>query len=303
MTNQEKIKGILRLILMLSGQKKYSLSEIRERLQVSERTVFRYFDVIEGSGFLLERNNGYRLQKEAQTVKDLNALFHFTEAEIFAIHHFLNNSNTKTSISEKLIRKLHTLYDFKVLDRLNKKSELIHINRLKTAIQTKKQVVLSEYRSSNSQKIRDRKVEPFAFLPDYRGVWCYDNEDKKCKQFYLSRIKEVNPTKTGWFYWESHQIPFTDAFRMGAAEAKTKVKLQMSLKAYNLLKDEYPAAIQFVTRNGENYNAEIPVAAFEGAGRFVMGLPGEVHVLGPKEFKAYLNEKRQLFITLTEFDS
>src|SRR5690606_318747 len=137
MTNQEKIKGILRLILMLSGQKKYSMLEIRERLQVSERTVFRYFEVIEDSGFLLERNNGYRLQKEAQTIKDLNALFHFTEAEIFAIHHFLNNSNTKTSISEKLIRKLHTLYDFKVLDRLNKKSELIHINRLKTAIQTK----------------------------------------------------------------------------------------------------------------------------------------------------------------------
>src|SRR5690606_40198276 len=71
MTNQEKIKGILRLILMLSGQKKYSLQEIRDRVQVSERTVFRYFEVIEDSGFLLERNNGYRLQKEAQTVKEL----------------------------------------------------------------------------------------------------------------------------------------------------------------------------------------------------------------------------------------
>ncbi len=299
MTNQEKIKGILRLILMLSGQKKYSLQEIRDRVQVSERTVFRYFEVIEDSGFLLERNNGYRLQKEAQTVKELNALFHFTEAEIFAIHHILDTSSTKTTISEKLIKKLHTLYDFKVLDRLNKKSELVHIDKLKKAIQTKKQVVLGEYRSSNSKLIRDRKVEPFAFLPDYRGVWCFDTEDGTSKQFYLSRIKEVQPTDSNWLFSEQHRIPFTDAFRMGAAEVKTTIHLRMDLKAYNLLKDEYPAAIQFVARNGENYDAEIPVAAFEGVGRFVMGLPGEVHVLGPQEFKTYLNEK----VKLSKYDT
>lgn len=303
MTHQEKIKGILRLILMLSGTKKYRMEEIKDRLQVSERTIFRYFDVIEGTGFLLERGNGYRLKKEAQTIKNLNGLFHFTEAEIFAINHLLEESDIKTPSYKKLIKKLHALYDFKALNRMNKKSDLVHIDQLKGAIEGKKQVVLKNYRSSNSKKIRDRKVEPFAFLPDYSGVWCFDTEDRKTKQFYLSRIKEVQPTATNWFYAEKHQIPFTDAFRMGAAEAKTTVHLQMSLKAYNLLKDEYPVAIPFVACNGESYKAEIPVAAFEGVGRFVMGLPGEVTVLGPQEFKTYLKEKGKLFLSLTEFDS
>src|SRR5690554_2312166 len=121
MTNQEKITGLLRLILMLSGTKKYRMEEIKNKLQVSERTVFRYFEVIEETGFLLERGSGYRLKKEAQDIKNLNALFHFTEEEIFAINHLLEESEIKTPSSQKLIKKLHALYDFKMLDRMNKK--------------------------------------------------------------------------------------------------------------------------------------------------------------------------------------
>ena len=270
MTDQERLQQAFRLTILLSGSRKFRRDELMERLNVSERTVYRYLRIIKNAGFILKQKEGYYwLRKEDPTLTNLNALFHFTEEEMFAIHHLLENAKTKAS--EKLIKKLHALYDFKALERINRKSELVHIDKLKAAIQQKKQVVLSEYRSSNSQKIRDRKVEPFAFLPDYRGVWCFDNEDKMTKQFYLSRIKEVLPTEISWFYREMHQIPFTDAFRMGAAEVRAKVKLQ-NLKAYNLLKDEYPLAIQFVTQNGRNFRAEIPVAAFEGVGRFVMGL-------------------------------
>lgn len=294
MTNQEKLQRLLRVIWMLSGRK-YRREELAERFNVAERTVFRYFETIQNAGFFMEQKDGYYwLKKEDQTIKNLNALFHFTEEEMFAIHHLLENA--KTLHSQKLIKKLHALYDFKALERIGRKSELVHIDRLKTAIQKKKQVVLCGYRSSNSQEIRNRKVEPFDFLPDYRGVWCFDTEDQLNKQFYLSRIKEVQLRKTSWFYREKHQIPFTDAFRMGAPKVKTQVNLQLSLKAYNLLKEEYPLAIQFVTQNGKGYEAEIPIAAFEGVGRFVMGLPGEVHVCGPTEFKTYLKEKSKLIL-------
>lgn len=302
MTDQEKLQQVFRLTIMLSGPRKFQREEIMDRLSISERTVYRYLKTIKNAGFILEQKEGYYwLRKEDPTIKNLNALFHFTEEEMFAIHHLLENA--KTLATKKLIKKLHTLYDFKALDRINQKSELVYLDKLKDAIKKKKQVVLCEYRSSNSQKIRDRKVEPFAFLPDYRGVWCFDTEDKITKQFYLSRIKEVQPTEIRWFHQEKHQIPFTDAFRMGAVEAIANVKLQMSLKAYNLLKDEYPVAIQYVSKNGKSYDAEIPVAAFEGIGRFVMGLPGEVKVVGPQTFKEFLKEKAKLFSSLTEFDS
>jgi len=34
-------------------------------------------------------------------------------------------------------------------------------------------------------------VEPFEFLPEYSAVWCFDLNDKVCKQFKISRMEEA----------------------------------------------------------------------------------------------------------------
>ena len=43
------------------------------------------------------------------------------------------------------------------------------------------------------------------------------------------------------------------------------------------------------------YNLKIPIAGYQGIGRFVMGLPGEVEVSGSSGFKKYLKEELKKF--------
>ena len=291
MSDQPKIQRLLRLLLLLSGNKSYSLREIATKLQIHERTVYRYISSFEAAGLLVLHENGYRLVTGNPHTKTINKLFHFSEEEAYILYQLLTEAKGGNAVREKLVRKLHSLYDFKVLASLAGKTELEHINTLKTAIQDQQQVMLKGYRSSNSQTIQDRRVEAFEFLPEYQGVWCFDLADKSNKQFLVSRITEVAIQKTGWQYTQHHRIPFTDAFGMSAEVPAVAIKLQLNLKACNLLLEEHPQAKQYLQPAGNRYVLDIPVADYHGVGRFVLGLPGDVQVIAPIAFKRFLEKQ------------
>ncbi|HUN02407.1 MAG TPA: hypothetical protein PLS00_06090, partial [Niabella sp.] len=84
---------------------------------------------------------------------------------------------------------------------------------------------------------------------------------------------------------------FTDAFGMSAEAPAATVKLQLNLKACNLLQEEHPQAKQYITANGKDYTLNIPVADYHGIGRFVLGLPGDVQVITPVAFKRFLEKQ------------
>ena len=291
MSDQPKIQRLLRLLLLLSGNRSYSLKEIAERLEIEERSVYRYLSSLESAGLVLLRKNGYRLATGNPHTKAINRLFHFSEDEAYVLYRLLAEAKGGNAVREKLVRKLHSLYDFKVLASLADKTELEHVNILKTAIQDQKQVTLKGYRSSNSQTIQDRRVEAFEFLPQYEGVWCFDPADKKNKQFLISRITEVIIEKTGWQYAHRHSIPFTDAFGMSAEAPAATIKLRLNLKACNLLQEEHPQAKQYLQPAGNEYIVDIPVADYHGVGRFALGLPGDVQVIAPIAFKRFLEKQ------------
>ncbi|MFT3949929.1 MAG: WYL domain-containing protein [Agriterribacter sp.] len=291
MSDQPKIQRLLRLLLLLSGNKNYSRKEIAERLEIEERSIYRYLNSLESAGLVLLRQDGYRLAAGNPHTKAINKLFHFSEEEAYILYQLLAGAKGGNAVREKLVRKLHSLYDFKALASLAGKTELEHINALKTAMQDQKQVTLKGYRSSNSQTIQDRHVEAFDFLPEYQGVWCFDLVDKSNKQFLVSRITEVVIQKTGWQYTQHHRIPFTDAFGMSAEAPAVTIKLQLNLKACNLLLEEHPQAKQYLQPAGNEYKVDIPVAGYNGVGRFVLGLPGDVQVIAPVAFKRFLEKE------------
>lgn len=291
MSDQPKLQRLLRLLLMLSGNKIYSLQEIAERLQIQERSVYRYLDSLEAVGLVIVRNNGYRLATSSPHTKAINRLFHFSEEEAYILYQLLAEAKGGNEIRQKLVRKLHSLYDFKVLASLAGKTDLEHVKALKAAMREKKQVILKGYRSSNSQTIQDREVEAFEFLPEYQGVWCFDLMDKSNKQFLISRIKEVSIRETDWQHTQRHSIPFTDAFGMSAEAPAAIIKLQLNLKACNLLLEEHPLAKQYLKPAGNEYMLEIPVADYHGVGRFVLGLPGDVQVISSTAFKRFLTRQ------------
>jgi len=166
---QQKMQRMLRLLMKLSGKRWCPLQEIIDILGCSSRTVYRYLETFETAGFVLEKNNGsYRLQKDNTNTRSLQNLMHFSEEEVFILYDTLALIEGTSPVKEQLIRKLNLLYDHKALEQLQKTDDLTKIHSLRKAIQNKKQVMLKDYRSSNSDKITDRKVEPFDFLPEYR---------------------------------------------------------------------------------------------------------------------------------------
>lgn len=286
----------LRLLMLLSGNRTYSLNEIKERFDISERTVYRYLNQIESSGFVVNRQNGrYRLLHESPNTKVLNQLFHFTEEEAHIFIHSLSQLQISNEAVKKLIKKLHALYDFRALKQLKGSTSIEKVQKLSQAIQNKQSVVLHQYASSNSATVQDRKVEAFKFMADYDAIWCLDLVDKNIKQFKVSRIGHVKILTERWNYQHLHQLPFSDAFRMSAKEPIAKVKAILSLKAYNLIREEYPISKQYLKKMNQQYALDIPIADFHGIGRFVLGLPGDIIVESPQNFKDFLSKMREKY--------
>jgi len=295
--DQQKMQRLLRLLMMLTGKRWYSLYEIMNILESSGRTVYRYLETFESAGFVLEKNRGsYRLQRSSTSTRSLQNLMHFSEEEVLILYDTLALIEGTSAVKEQLVRKLNLLYDYKALEKLQQSDDLMKIQILSDAIRNKKQVKLKSYRSSNSDKITDRKVEPFDYLPDYRSVWCYEYESKSCKQFKLARIDEIELINRDWENERLHKIYFTDAFRISSVKPIDNIEAKLSLKAYNLLLEEFPLCRNHVNDEDGHYLLKIPVAGYQGIGRFVMGLPGEIEVLGSEGFKEFLREERKKFL-------
>lgn len=289
------MKVLLRLLMLLSGNRSYSMQEMTKRSGKSERTIFRYLDAIERAGFVLEKKKNadtfrYRLITANAEGRALEKLLHFSEEEAYLLYQTLSELKVSNPLKKRLVSKLHTLYHFKALEQIEKANEAEIIHQLQQAMEQKKQVVLKQYRSSHSGDISDRLVEPFQFTEDYIAVWAYDTGDKTNKQFRISRSGNVESQSCSWQHEKEHAKPFTDAFSMAAEKPIDTVEAILSLKAYNLLIEEHPLSEKYITKEKTKYRLKIPVADYHGIGRFAMGLPGDVKVVGTNKFKGFLKK-------------
>ena len=272
------------------------MPELEERMNMSARNIRRDLNLIESSGFLLDRENGYRLQSDRSANRDLKNLLHFSEEEVSILYETLSLIEGDSPVKERLVRKLNTFYDLKALEQLKQKDDLTKVRTIRKSMEQKKQAMLKAYRSSNSNSIEDRKVEVFDFLADYRAIWCYDTKSNSCKQFKIARMQSVELLPSQWRYEEKHQKPFTDIFRVSASKPFTTVELHLSLKSYNLLIEEYPLAVEYLKKDNKNYRLKAPVANYNGIGRFVLGLMDEIEIIKPAGFKKYLSAQIKNFL-------
>lgn len=292
MTEQAKIQRLLRLLMLLAGKRRYSAAAIEEKLGILPRTLYRYLDSLEQAGFVLERQTGqgYRLAPEAAVSRRMQALLHFSEAEALLLYRTLQSLQGDGPAKDRLLRKLHTLYDCHILAQPHQQHTLQMVATLRQAMQQGLQCVLVQYRSNQSHTIRNRQVEPFAFTENYEGIWGYEPAASACRQFKLARMEGVTLTDIPYQYSTYHILPFTDAFGFAANAPLGMATLQLSLKAANLLREEYPLAEKYLqgpTPDG-HYTAQLPYASHLGIGRFVLGLHHDIRVLGPVTLQAYL---------------
>ena len=171
---------------------------------------------------------------------------------------------------------------------LSKNEDAANVAALMDAIESKRQVILHGYSSSSSGEIKDRIVEPFAFASGQKTVWCYEVASKANKVFKVDRISNVEIKAERWEYETHHRQGKMDIFRM-TGETPISVKLQLSLRAKNVLVEEYPEAEKDLipTDNDDIWMLDTQVYRMEGIGRFYMGMAGEIQIIEAEGLKEY----------------
>ena len=290
MIPQAKILRVFQLIGLLKGGGR-TVEQLAQQLDTTSRTIYRYFKLLEEIGFIIDQDFHSRYfihQQEGENPED-----RFTLEEVSIIRQLIQSGAGAHPLRGNILKKLAFHSEAKELpDQFLKLRVAKMFRTLSEAIEENKQVVLKSYHSANSQEITDRLVEPFQFGEGFQSILALDTKDKQCKYFKLERIGEVVVLEKSHKFQKLHEKRSTDIFGMSGRK-QTWITMLMSLRAYVLIREEYPLSLPYLEKNEEenNYTLHAPVLNFKGVGRFVMGLADEIIIEGPPEFKTYVKEK------------
>ena len=290
--DQPKIERMLRVMQLLSSNTKYTLDELARKLDLSKRSLFRYIDTFKNAGFVVQRidEGVYKMTTYNKEFSDLSQLVYFSEEEAIVISHLIENLDGTNALKAGLKQKLAAVYDAtSISDYIDNKGKSEVIETLANAVKGKKQVALTGYASSHSGKDKDYIVEPYKFTKDFVDIIAFDTAACVNKIFKISRVKDVRMLDS-WQFEDKHEEQPIDSFRMSGSPLE-HVRLKLTLRAKNLLTEEYPVTGVEVTQVKRSWFWEGDVNSLEGIGRFVLGLPQDVSVEEGPRLKAWLAEK------------
>ncbi len=291
MIPQAKILRVFQLIgLLKSGGR--TIRQLAQHLDTTERTIYRYFKLLEEIGFIIDQDFHGRYfvhREDGESPED-----RFTLEEVSILRQLIQSAASGHPLKGTLLKKLAFHSEAKELPEQFLKLRVAKIFRiLNEAVEGGYQVILKSYHSANSAEITDRLVEPFQFGEGFQSIQALDTKDKQCKFFKLERIGDVVVLEKQFKFEKLHKKSSTDIFGISGRK-ETWITMHLSLRAYVLLREEYPLALPYLEKENEEpktYTFHGPVLTFKGVGRFVMGLADEITIVGPKEFKNYVKEK------------
>ena len=292
---QPKMQRLLRIMMLLTGNVNYRISEIAEKIDTTERTVYRYIETFREAGFVIKQRNGIpKIDKKSTYFKEISTLIHFTEEEAYNLKSSIESIDENNLIKQNLKKKLYSVYNYNILaDTVVKTQNAQNVKLLVEAMENNVQVYLSNYVSANSNNISTRVVEPFAFTTNYIQVWAYEIESKRNKLFKTSRIGKVILLNNTQENTACHKKGHMDVFRI-SSDKLLPVQLKLSLRAKNLLVEEYPLAEKGLTYEEDNkWVLKTTVCSYEGIGRFVLGLLHEIELIDSPDFKDFLRNRMQ----------
>ena len=290
---QPRVERVFRLMRLMTGNAYFTVEELAEKLDTSYRSIYRYIDTFKELGFAVEKIHGniYRIVKMPSSFKDLSKLVYFSDEEAKILCSLIENLDSSNTLKAALYKKLAAIYDLTSINEFKgNKSNAACVQAISNAIGEKRKVVLKNYASSNSGNIRDRLVEPFGFTNNHLEVWAYDIEKKDNRLFKIPRIDWVDVSSEVWEFEAEHHRKNIDPFHMAYDGDGIHVKLELSLRAKNLLLEEFPLAEQGVKNVDGKWFYEGAVGPMEGVGRFCIGLAGDVIILDSPKLEKYVNE-------------
>ena len=291
MLNQHKILRVLQLISLLQKEPAKSIRFMSGFIENTERTVYRYLDLIKELGFELERDQNKRYFIKGGLYDDAES---FTHEEVTLLRELLLSSAKQSKLKDSVLKKIYFKSEIAVHGNHILNAHLGRIvQKLSLAIQQENKVILKSYHSANSQKIDDRLVEPIAFTDNYTSICAFEEATQNNKYFNVERITDVEQLDAKQEYKNLHKLDPVDVFGFTEFNGeKFDIQLRLSLRAFVILKEEYPLVIPYIKleANKNTYLLTCSINNPKPITRFILGLSNEVDVLGSKEFLNYFSK-------------
>ena len=293
MFNQNRIYRLFQLINYLKAKPAKSVRSIESFLETSERTVYRYLDLLEDLGFDIERDNHNKIFISSNS--DIS-IIPFTSQEAEYLKRLILSAGKENQLAQSVLKKVHQSSEIQLGAESLYKAHLSKIvEQISVAIVEGKQLMIKGYHSANSQSVTDRLIEPTCFTENYDSVSAFEVETKLNKYFNIERMTSVEVLDTSMQYEAQHEFFKPDIFGFQGKSMNKEIELEMSMRAYLVLKEEYPMSAAFVKPlpDSGKYYFNAQVQSFLAPGRFVMGFSEEVQVIGSKEFVRYIEKIRR----------
>jgi len=283
MFNQNRIYRLFQLINYLKAKPAKSVRSIETFLDTSERTVYRYLDLLKDLGFSIEKDSNNKIFIASSDID----VIPFTPQEADYLKKLILSTGKTNQLAQSVLRKVQQSSEIQLgADSLFKAHLAKIVEQISVAIIEGKQLLIKGYSSANSQSVSDRLVEPTCFTDNYDAVSAFEIKTKLNKYFNIERMASVEVLQTPMKYEAQHEFYKPDIFGFQGKSMNKEIELEMTMRAYLLLKEEYPMSAAFIkpiTDSGKYY-FKAKVQSFKAPGRFVMGFFEEIKVVGSKEF-------------------
>ena len=291
MHNQHKILRVLQLISLLKKEPAKSIRFLSGILESTDRTVYRYLDLVKELGFELQKdqNNKFLIigNDDFETVS-------FSNEEASLLRDLVLSTGKESKLKDTLLKKIYLQSELAIQGNQILKANIGKmVTKINTAIRENKRVLLKSYHSINTQKISDRVIEPISLTDNYNSICGFEIETKTNKYYNLERITEVILLNEQQEFQKLHKLDKMDVFGFSKLNGKRfRVELTLTLKAYILLKEEYPKIGKYIKKdkNSDIDNLKIEINTPKPITRFILGLKEDIEVTGSKSFLKHLSE-------------
>jgi len=172
MHNQNKLLRLLQLISVLQASPAKTMKTIAKLIGSTERTVYRYLDLLKAVGFNVEKDTNHKVYIDNE-ILDIKQMF--TADEIKLIQESIKVVAKSSPLKDSIIQKLSLNNEAALAGNNLLKVHLSNIvEKVTKGIQERKVIVLKKYYSANSQQISDRQVEPIKFTDNYTSLVAYE---------------------------------------------------------------------------------------------------------------------------------
>lgn len=291
MHNQHKILRVLQLITLLKKAPPKSIRFLAGVLESTDRTVYRYLDLVKELGFELHKDHNNKFEivggDEYQQIS-------FSNEEVLLLRDLVMTTGKENKLRDSLLQKIYLQSELAIQGNHILKANLGKIiEKINSSISENKRIVLKGYHSLNTQKISDRIIEPITLTDNYNSVCGFEVETQLNKYYNIERITEVIQLEEEQQFHQFHQMDEMDVFGFSEKNGqKFSVELLVSLRAYILLKEQYPKIENHITKdiNTEKYRVKIDVNNPKPITRFILGLKDDIEVVGSESFLKHLSE-------------